>query len=160
MKCKCSGYRIFIWYFMTGENYVFGPMKIGRVPTSFLNGALLLIIAANTVHVWNYQERILAGNFASIVGKTRNISVLFFRLALLFFASGHASTVFFLHFAVKIWHIRWMRGRPYITQYKLGSRENPPPHITNFVIYGQPLNRHPISLRGGPTCFLIVFTLF
>ena len=84
----------------------------------------------------------------------------FFSGLLCYFSPVHMQVLFFLHFDVKIGHIRWMRGRPYITQYKLGSRENPPPHITNFIIYGQPLNRHPISLRGGPTCFLIVFTLF
>ena len=98
MKCKCSGNRIFIWYFLWLVKTMFlAPWKLGGYQHHllFLNGALLLIIAANTVHVWNYQERILAGNFASIVGKTRNTSVFFFRLALLFFASGHASTVFF-----------------------------------------------------------------
>ena len=129
MKCKCSGYRIFIWYFMTGENYVFGPMKIGRVPTSFLNGALLLIIAANTVHVWNYQERILAGNFASIVGKTRNISVLFFRLALLFFASGHASTVFFFAFCCENLTYQMDEGPSIYYAIQIGvPRESPSPH--------------------------------
>ena len=153
MKCKCSGNRIFIWYFMTGENYVFGPMKIGRVPTSFLNGALLLIIAANTVHVWNYQERILAGNFASIVGKTRNTSVFFFRLALLFFASGHASTVFF---CILLWKFDISDGWGAVhilRNTNFGSRENPPPHITNFVICSSMLPQLTSHLHLLPRIF-------
>ena len=58
----------------------FAPWKLGGYQHHLLilNGALLLIIAANTVHVWNYQERILAGNFASIVGKTRRHVCAFF----------------------------------------------------------------------------------
>ena len=100
------------------------PWKLGgyRHHLLFLNGALLLIIAANTLHVWNYQERILAGNFASIVGKTRRYVCVFFQTCCAIFCLWTGKYCFF----VKIWHIRWMK-------------------------------KHQVSLRGGQTCFLMVF---